>query len=438
MLKLKQLLGQYYAILAKMSVGSIALFLSFEFFCWPGFSGGLSQRRLENSPSGGDVNILAQNYDFEMMNKLTSANNHFGFNLFLEIVKSEGESNIFISPSSMAIALSMAYNGARGETQKAIAQTLNFSGMSLAQVNEANRALLGFLETLNQEVQLSTANSLWLAESFDVNPDFIANNKEFYGAEIGKTNFENDKAVPLINNWVRENTNGKIETIINGLSPNSVMVLLNAIYFKGNWEQKFDELETKEQPFTSADGTAKNLPMMFLSSSFPYFENELFQAVALPYGEGRASMYVFLPKAEVGLAGFYQQLNNENWQNWMLQFDYGEVELGLPRFKAEYELKLNDVLKALGMEIAFERGVADFSDMLNTSQQLFISEVKHKAFVEVNEEGTEAAASTAVTITLRSLPRRFKMKVDRPFFIAITDNETGSILFMGSITNPGS
>ncbi len=435
---LKQPIGKYYAIMAKISASSIALFLSLEFFCWPGLSGGLSQRRLENSPAGGDANILAQNYDLEMMNRLRNANNHFGFNLFLEIVKSPGESNIFISPSSIAIALSMAYNGARGETQEAIARTLNFSDMSLAEVNEANRALQGFLETLNQEVQLSTANSLWLAENFDVNPDFIANNQQFYGAEIGQINFENDGAVPLINNWVRENTNGKIESIINGLSPNSVMVLLNAIYFKGSWEQKFDELETKEQPFTSADGTAKNLPMMFLSSSFPYFENEFVRAVALPYGEGRASMYVFLPKAEVGLAGFYQQLNHENWQNWMLQFDYGEVELGLPRFKAEYELKLNDVLKKLGMEIAFERGVADFSRMSNTSQKLFISEVKHKTFVEVNEEGTEAAGSTGVTVTLRSAPRRFKMTVDRPFFIAITDNETGCILFMGAITNPSS
>jgi len=175
---LKQSLGKYYAIVAKMSLGSMALFLSLESFCWPGFSVGLSQKRSENFLLGGEeeVNdIFAQNYDGETANKLTVANNHFGFNLFLEIVKSEKEKNIFISPSSIAIALSMTYNGARGETQKAIAQTLNFSSMSLAQINQANRTLLSYLEALNQEVELSTANSLWLRQDFNFNSDFLAN-----------------------------------------------------------------------------------------------------------------------------------------------------------------------------------------------------------------------------------------------------------------------
>ncbi len=389
---LKQLLGKYYAIVAKISVGSMALFLSLEYFCWPGFSVGLSQKRLENFLLGGEEevkDILAQNSDLETANKLTVANNHFGFNLFLEIVKSEKDKNIFISPSSIAIALSMTYNGARGETQKAIAQTLNFSGMSLAQINQANRTLLSYLEALNQEVELSTANSLWLRQDFNFNSDFIANNQQFYQAEVRQINFNSEQAVPLINNWIKDHTNGQITSILKSLSPNSVMLLLNAIYFKGNWEQPFDEFETKEQLFTLANGTGKNLPMMSQSSTFPYFENEFFQAVALPYGEGRSSMYVFLPRPQVGLAGFYQLLNNDNWQNWMLQFDYGEINLSLPRFKAEYEVKLNDVLKSLGMEVAFEPGFADFSGMHDNQQQLFISEVKHKTFLEVNEAGTE-------------------------------------------------
>ncbi|NEP41701.1 MAG: hypothetical protein F6K35_21690, partial [Okeania sp. SIO2H7] len=397
---LKKLMGQYYPILAKMSLGSIALFLSLEFWCWPGLSVGSFQRRSLSYPGGGGVNVLAENYDFEMLNKLSSANNKFAFNLFLEIVKSDRESNIFISPSSIAIALSMTYNGARGETQEAIARTLHFSGMSLAEVNENNRLLLTFLESLNEEVELSVANSLWLRQNFDFDSNFIANNQQFYQAEVRQINFDSEGAVAPINEWIEQKTNGKIESIVKDLSPSAVMVLLNAIYFKGNWQQPFDELETKEGSFALADGTTKNLPMMFQSSSFPYFENESFQAVVLPYSEGRASMYVFLPKEELGLAGFYRLLNRENWQNWLLQFDYGEVTLALPRFKTEYEIQLNDVLKSLGMEIAFTRGVADFSGMLNGSELLFISEVKHKTFLEVNEEGSEAAAATGVAIAL--------------------------------------
>ncbi len=431
---LKQLFSKSYTILAQMSVGTMALFLSLEFFCWPGSSVGVSQRRDQRAVN----HILAQNSDSEIAHKLTRANNHFGFNLFLEIAKSESQKNIFISPNSIAIALSMTYNGARGETQKAIARTLNISDMSLAEVNQGNRALLSFLETLNQEVELSTANSLWLRQDFQFNSDFIANNQQFYNAEVRQINFTSEEALPLVNNWVQENTNGQITSIINSLPPSAVMVLLNAVYFKGNWEQSFDEMETEEKPFTLADGTVKNLPMMSQSSTFPYFENEIFQAIALPYGQGRSSMYLFLPRQEVGLNGFYQLLNNENWQNWILQFDYGEITLALPRFKAEYEVKLNDVLKSLGMQIAFEPGVADFSGMHDTSQKLFISEVKHKTFLEVNEKGTEAAGSTGVSITLRSGPKRFAMTVDRPFFLAIMDNETGCILFMGAITNPSS
>ena len=427
---LKQLFSKSYAILAQMSVGTMALFLSLEFFSWPGSSFGMSQKMGE-----GEVNhILAQSSDEEIAHKLTKANNNFGFNLFLEIAKSEEKKNIFISPSSLAIALSMTYNGARGETQEAIAGTLNISDMNLTEVNRANRTLLGFLETLNQEVELSTANSLWLRQDFQFNSDFIYNNQQFYNAEVRQINFTSEEAVPLVNNWVKENTNGKITSIINSLPPSAVMVLLNAVYFKGNWQQSFDELETKEGSFNLADGTVKNLPMMSQSGTFPYFENEFFQAIALPYGEGRSSMYLFLPRQEVGLDGFYQLLNRENWQNWVLQFDYGEITLALPRFKAEYEVKLNDFLKSLGMQIAFEPGVADFSGMHDTQQKLFISEVKHKTFLEVNE----AAGSTGVSINLRSAPRRFTMTVDRPFFLAIVDNDTGCILFMGAITNPSS
>ncbi|NEP07085.1 MAG: hypothetical protein F6K34_21105 [Okeania sp. SIO4D6] len=212
------------------------------------------------------------------------------------------------------------------------------------------------------------------------------------------------------------------------------MVLLNAIYFHGNWEEQFSEYSTKDMPFYLANGTQKQHPIMFQSSRHLYYENQYFQAVSLPYKKGLVSMYIFLPREQVSLEGFYQVLNQKNWENWMKQFESYEVNLGLPTFKNEYEVTLNNMLKSLGMQIAFQGGRADFSGM--SREKLFISEVKHKTFVEVNETGTEAAATTSVIITLESEVITVDMLVNRPFFFAIRDNNSGTILFMGEITNP--
>ena len=275
-----------------------------------------------------------------------------------------------------------------------------------------------------------------MKEGISFQPEFIQSNQDFYGSQVSELDFNNSQAPAIINSWVNENTNGKIDKIIENLEPNSVMVLLNAIYFQGNWEQKFSESATKEQPFTLADGTQKQHPMMFQSNRCLYYEDNNFQAVSLAYGEGRVSMYIFLPREEVGLGGFYQVLNEKNWENWMLNFDFYKVNLGLPKFKTEYEIKLNEMLKSLGMEIAFDKRAANFSRMRPIPPELYIDEVKHKTFVEVNEEGTEAAASTSVTIGMRSVEISVDMLVNRPFFFAIRDNDSGSILFMGEISNP--
>lgn len=418
---------------------SVVLGLILGIFSLSGVTLQLPQKNSQNATQDcvSEVNCkLTQNMDREMTDKLVAANNQFGFKLFSQILEKEGEKNIFISPSSIAIALSMTYNGARGTTQQAMAQTLEFQDMSLTEINRANQEFQEIINSLNNEVQLSIANSLWTEENVDFYPDFIQANRNFYNAEVRQLDFSDTAAPSIINGWVKEKTNNKIDKIIDELKPNSAMVLLNAIYFKGSWEQKFSESETKESPFYLLDGTQKYHPMMFHSTWYPYCENDKFQAVALPYGEGRASMYVFLPRPQVGLSGFYQMLNAANWKEWMLRFDYRQVNLGLPRFKTEYEIQLNETLKALGMEIAFDEMSADFSGMRGIPPELFISEVKHKTFVEVNEEGTEAAATTGVTIATRSMPKIFQMIINRPFFFAIIDNETGSILFMGAIVNP--
>ena len=239
-----------------------------------------------------------------------------------------------------------------------------------------------------------------------------------------------------------KNTEGKIDRIIDRIEPEAVLFLINGIYFKGQWQISFDKEKTKEDIFRLAGGTQKKLPMMFQSRRFLYQKGKGFQAVALPYGAGRISMYVFLPDEQTTLDQFERNLTIENWQSWMNTFRFVPGDLTLPRFKVEYDASLNDMLKALGMAEAFDPSRADFSGIAGPSagNRVFISEVKHKALAEVNEEGTVAAAVTSVGIfTTSAQPPQepFTMKVDRPFFFAIRDNTTGVVLFMGSVADPG-
>ncbi|MBE9007797.1 serpin family protein [Fortiea sp. LEGE XX443] len=369
--------------------------------------------------------------------KLVNANNKFGFKLFSEILKQESsEKNIFISPSSLAIALAMTYNGASGSTQQAMSKTLELQGMSLADINSDYANLKSLLENPDANVQLNIANSLWVNKDVSLRPDFLQRNQDFYKAKVANLNFQSASALSSINNWVNDNTQGKINKIVDQIEPNQVLFLINAIYFKGQWSEKFDQSQTAEHPFYRASGQQKPHPMMSQESEYKYYENEQFQAVSLPYGkDGKVSFYIFLPKQNSNLKAFYQNLNAENWEKWLGQFTSQEGLIRLPRFKTDYEVTLNDALKALGMQEAFSNQ-ADFSEM---GKNLTISQVKQKTFVEVNEEGTEAAAATSVGIvatSLREKPEPFKMIVDRPFFCAIRDNQTGSILFMGSILEP--
>ena len=371
------------------------------------------------------------------INQLVSANNQFSFQLFSEIKKSQSNKNIFISPTSIAIALSMTYNGAQGKTKDAMAKTLNFEEMNLEEINQANKQLRILLDSLNPDIKLNISNSIWTKQGIPVEQKFLEINQQFYQSQVSQIDFDNPQNSEIINNWVKDNTQGKIEKIIQQLNPDTVMLLLNTIYFKADWQDKFEQYSTHEVPFYLLDGTQKQHPIMFKSNTYSYYENENFQAINLPYGEGRVSMYVFLPREEVGLEKFAQTLNQENWKNWIKQFSYQVVRLGLPKFKNEYEITVNDVLKSLGMEIAFNQNEADFSGMRSTPPKLYIDEIKHKTFVEVNEEGTEAAAVTSIGIaTMSALITNIDMVVNRPFFFAIRDNDSESILFIGEITNP--
>ncbi|HKS40279.1 MAG TPA: serpin family protein [Blastocatellia bacterium] len=370
--------------------------------------------------------------------RLAAANTKFGFNLFSEIEKQGGGQNIFISPTSISLCLAMAYNGADADTKQAMARALEFQGLNLDELNRAYADLKSALENPDSKVQLQIANSLWARHGLTFKPDFIQRTKQFFSAEVTDLNFDDPSAPATINKWVSEKTKGKIQKIVDQISPDSILFLINAIYFKGTWTKEFDKAKTREDDFTTGAGAQKRLPMMSASGNYRYYENDDFQAVSLPYGAGRTSMYIFLPKG-AGLAAFQKKLSTANWESWMKEFNQMEGDLSLPRFKIEYEITLNDALKALGMGVAFDGGRANFRGMIESAQNVYISQVKHKTFAEVNEEGTEAAAVTSTEMRTTSVMRprqKFNMVVDHPFFCAIRDNTTGTVLFMGSINDP--
>ncbi|WP_293073897.1 serpin family protein, partial [Moorena sp. SIO4A5] len=261
---------------------------------------------------------------------LVDANTKFGFKLFSEILKQDTNKNVFVSPTSIAIALDMAYNGASGETQEAMAKVLELEGLSLDQLNQGNNALKASLENADPDVQLSIANSLWANQGIDINPKFIKNNQKFYKAEVTELDFSSAKAAKKINRWVKNNTNGKIKKIVERTQGDELLFLINAIYFKGSWTREFDKSQTSDQAFYISDVNQKQHPMMYQYGKYQYYENDAFQAVSIPYGKERLSLYVFLPREGSSLAEFQQQLTAENWLQWMKEFRSRDGSIRLP------------------------------------------------------------------------------------------------------------
>jgi serine protease inhibitor len=374
--------------------------------------------------------------------QLLKANQQFSFKLFQAIAtQAPTTDNVFVSPASVALALSMADNGANGTTRSAIDQALQLNGLSLAALNRSNLALKTVLETADPDVQLNIANSLWARKGMTFNPDFLKRNQDFYQAEVATLDFTQPESAGRINSWVKAKTQGKIPQIVDRLKPDDVMYLINAVYFKGGWSVPFAKSATQPHPFTRADGKTKSVSMMSRRDRFSYYATPEFQAVSLPYGKGRWSMYLFLPSENSNLAALTKTLTATNWQTWMQRFQMKNGLVKLPKFKSEYEVELKSALTALGMGVAFDSAKADFTNLwpAGPAPSSLIDHVQHKTFVEVNESGTEAAAVTSIGVVATSaqIPTQpFEMVLDRPFFCAIRDNETGTILFMGQIQNP--
>jgi serpin B len=366
---------------------------------------------------------------------LIESDNRFALKLFREINAESPDENLFISPLSVAMALGMTYNGARGETKVAMERTLELEGMTLEQINEAYRSLIDLLVNLDPRVRFDLANSIWYRQDVSVLPDFVDLNRTYFDAEVSALDFANPSSLETINDWVNDNTQGKIDKIYDELPANLVMALLNAIYFKGDWTYQFDKSLTDEAPFSLRDGSQTTVKMMSQPTErdFRQSSNDMVAVIDLPYGGEAFSMTILLPHQDVAVEDVVAMLDDATWQGWTAGLAAVSTTVLMPKFTLEYEIELNDVLKALGMGVAFT-GAADFSGIV-PGGGIWIDEVKHKTFLNVNEEGTEAAAVTSVSL-IESLPQEFR--VDRPFIFVIRENFSGTIVFMGKILDPES
>jgi serpin B len=369
--------------------------------------------------------------------QLVESGKKFGLKLFKNIVEEQPDSNIFISPLSVSMALGMTLNGADGETYTAMQQTLEFDGLTNQQINEAYQSLIDLLINLDEKVLFEIANSIWYRNTFNVKQDFLKTNQKYFDAEISALDFNDPASVDIINNWVNEKTNKKIKEIIDNIDPNEIMFLINAIYFKGTWQYEFDKENTEDDVFNLTGSGTVDCKMMKIRGRFDYYEDDDVQIIDLPYGDGDFSMTIFLPKPGMDINEFAANLDESRWQNYLtyLKSDSGTLEL--PKFKLEYKLKMNDVLKALGMSIAFDPQQADFTRM-NPYGGIWINRVLHKTFVQVDEEGTEAAAVTVVAIFIKSIggDEEFYMTVNRPFLFVIREHHSETILFIGKMIQP--
>ena len=360
----------------------------------------------------------------------------FAFKLFRELVRANDTSNVFCSPFSVMLCLMMVWEGATGETREAMAKVLEI----VEDPEGCQRFLKTALAISGPGLELAIANSLWCDEQARMLPAFLSMAREKYAAEVVSLPFESPNAVPRINGWVAEKTRGKIGNIIDALAPSGLLVALSAIYFKGVWEAPFEKSVTREERFFTPGNHSIKVPLMRRSGYYPYHEESAFQAVRLPYQGDRVGMYIFLPRKKSGLPAFLRTLTSAQWGRWMWTFTQTEGLVGLPRFKFEHCVELVPILANLGMSDAFNPERAQFDGMALPPPPIYIGQAIHRALVEVNEEGTEAAAVTAVTQCLAAKsapkPRLFQMILDRPFFFAIRDDHSNMILFMGAVNDP--
>ena len=370
-----------------------------------------------------------------MEKQLVGSADNFSFSLFKKVYDAEPGKNLFISPLSISMALGMTMNGADGTTYDAMKSVLSLDSFTRQQANETYQSLMNLLCSVDPKVTMNIANSIWYSRDFTFQTDFIETNKKYFDAVVNAMNFQDPATVNVINNWVKTSTKDKIEKIVDQISPETIMYLINAVYFKGTWKYQFDASKTKDDFFTTESGKKVSVKMMEQETEISTFSNDLFTAVDLPYGSSAFSMALFLPNTGKKLQEVVSYLTRENFDSVINHLSSSKKNLFLPRFKLEYKIKLNDILKALGMEEAFDPSKANFKKLYAGAGNAYISDVDHKTYVDVNEEGTEAAAVTSVVIGVTAILNN-NIKFDKPFLFLIREKNSGAIIFVGTLTDP--
>jgi serpin B len=357
--------------------------------------------------------------------------NEFALDVFRTVASSEEDDNYMVSPISLSMALGMLHNGARGETMQAFDNVLG-RGNTLAENNTYYGLLMESLSSNTSGTTLNLANAIWIKEGFPVEGQFKETNELFYKSDIDNLDFNNSSAVKTVNDWADGRTKGKIKDLVTEFDDQTRLFLANAIYFKSQWKYRFDTNRTIERPFYISEASSVNVPMMNMKAEVMTAATDLFSAIVLPYKGERYEMVLLLPYLGITTSAVLENIDTTELSFLFKDNRKSELEIALPRFTLEYEKTLNDVVTELGLGIAFANR-ADFT-RINKETDLSISKLFQKTFIEVNEEGTEAAAVTGVEIGTTSVPPSFT--ADRPFLYIIREKATGTICFMGRVGNP--
>jgi len=371
--------------------------------------------------------------------QLVEAGRPFGYELFRKTASQDSGKNIFISPLSVSMALGMTLNGAADSTKIAMKDALHLQSLGQESINKSYTSLIDLLRSADSNVDMKLANSIWIRQGFPVQDAFMETCKNFFKARIESLDFSDPSASDKINKWVSDNTEGLIQSIIQGSIPQDVvMYLINAIYFKGNWRYQFDESETASKDFYLPDGTTNKVDMMKQKNDLAAYISDQVQMLDLSYGDSLFTMTLMMPgQKDKSINKFVSEdLTAENVHRWISNLSKEPTRVEVPKFKMSYQILLKKTLKKMGMGKAFDPNKANFSN-INPDEKLFISKVNHKAFVKVDEKGTEAAAVTSVSMGVTSVgPKIRTIKFDRPFVFLIRERTSGTILFMGIVQNP--
>ncbi len=373
----------------------------------------------------------------EEATEVINSSNDFGIELFTNVAQEE-EDNLMLSPLSASAALTMLLNGCNGDTYQQLKSALKYPDeMTLEDINGTYNSLVGQLLEADKKVQLALANAIFYRDGFNVKKPFLNSMQTDFSAYIESLDFGSPSALDVINGWASDNTNGKIEKVLDEISGDAVMFIMNALYFKGNWSYKFDETLTEDKIFYPDGSDPVMVSTMSGEVGVKIYTSDDYRVVELPYGRTNFSMVVIVPEGSVG--DFNSSFSNNVWNNITdglnSQEEYGDTEVWMPGFKFSYEKYLNNQLKSMGMTDAFDPYLADLSDI--SDSQIYVDFVKQNSFIEVNEEGTEAAAVTTIGINLTSIPTQpYVFKIDKSFVFAIRERTTNTILFIGQVLNP--